>query len=254
MTGRLDGKVAIITGTGGSMGHAAALRFAAEGAKVVGCDIHPSSGDETLAEVRQAGGTMVSMSNCDLSDIAQAKALVQLALDSFGRIDVVYNNAAMAWFGWVDEMPPETFRKTMVHEVDLVFNLCQAAWPHLIAAGGGSIVNTASKAGKCGNPNLGGIAHAAAKGAVIAMTRQLATEGGRHRIRANSISPGLVVTKQTRPLLADPGWKSKMMEQIMLDYIGEPDDIAGCAVFLASDDARFVTGADLAVDGGATAW
>lgn len=254
MTGRLDGKVAIITGTGGSMGQAAALRFAAEGAKVVGCDIHPSSSDETLAQVWQAGGIMVSMSNCDLSDMAQAKALTQFALDSFGRIDVVFNNAAMAWFGWIDEMPPETFRKTITHEVDLVFNLCQAAWPNLIAAGGGSIVNTASKAGKCGNPNLGGIAHAAAKGAVIAMTRQLATEGGPHRIRANSISPGLVVTKQTKPLLADPEWKAKMMGQIMLDYIGEPDDVAGCAVFLASDDARFVTGADLAVDGGATAW
>jgi NAD(P)-dependent dehydrogenase (short-subunit alcohol dehydrogenase family) len=254
MTGRLDGKVAIITGTGGSMGQAAALRFAAEGAKVVGCDIHPSSSDETLAQVRQAGGIMVSLSNCDLSDMARAKALTQFALDSFGRIDIVFNNAAMAWFGWIDEMPPGTFRKTITHEVDLVFNLCQAAWPHLIAAGGGSIVNTASKAGKCGNPNLGGIAHAAAKGAVIAMTRQLATEGGRHRIRANSISPGLVVTKQTKPLLADPEWKSKMMGQIMLDYIGEPDDVAGCAVFLASDDARFVTGADLAVDGGATAW
>ena len=254
MTGRLDGKVAIITGSGGSMGQAAALRFAAEGAKVVGCDIHPSSSDETLALVRQAGGIMVSMSNCDLSDMAHAEAVTRFALDSFGRIDVVYNNAAMAWFGWIDEMPPETFRKTMTHEVDLVFNLCQAAWRHLIAAGGGSIVNTASKAGKCGNPNLGGIAHAAAKGAVIAMTRQLATEGGPHRIRANSISPGLVVTKQTKPLLADPEWKAKMMGQIMLDYIGEPDDVAGCAVFLASDDARFVTGADLAVDGGATAW
>jgi len=254
MTGRLEDKVAIITGTGGSMGQAAALRFAAEGAKVVGCDIHPSSSDETLALVRQAGGTMVSLSNCDLSDMAQAKAVTQFALDSFGRIDIVYNNAAMAWFGWVDEMPPETFRKTMTHEVDLVFNLCQAAWPHLIAGGGGSIVNTASKAGKVGNPNLGGIAHAAAKGAVIAMTRQLATEGGPHRIRVNSISPGLVVTKQTKPLLADPAWKTKMMGQIMLDYIGEPDDVAGCAVFLASDDARFVTGADFAVDGGATAW
>jgi NAD(P)-dependent dehydrogenase (short-subunit alcohol dehydrogenase family) len=89
---------------------------------------------------------------------------------------------------------------------------------------------------------------------VIAMTRQLATEGRPHRIRANSISPGLVVTKQTKPLLADPEWKAKMMAQIMLDYIVEPDDVAGCAVFLASDDARFVTGADLAVDGGATAW
>ncbi len=189
MAGRLDRKVAIITGTGGSMGRAAALRFVEEGARVVGCDIHPASGEETLAEVRRAGGNMVSLSGCDLSDIVGARETVQLALDSYGRVDVVFNNAAMAWFGWIEEMPPATFRRTMVHEVDLVFNLCQAAWPHLVAGGGGSIINMASKAAKCGNPNLGGVAHSAAKGAVMAMTRQLAVEGGRHGIRVNSISP-----------------------------------------------------------------
>ena len=252
--GRLAGKIVIITGTGGSIGCASAVRFAAEGAKVVGCDIDLGSAEATLALVRQAGGAMVSLSDCDLSDMVQAKRLVELAMDTHGRVDVVFNNAAMAWFGWVHEMPAETFRRTMVNEVDLIFNLCQAAWPALIASGAGVIINTASKAAKCGNPNLGGIAHSAAKGAVLAMTRQLAAEGGPENIRANSISPGLVITKQTQPLLADPDWKKQMSAQIMLRRLGEPDDIARCAVFLASDDSSFMTGADLAVDGGATAW
>ncbi len=252
--GRLAGKVVIITGTGGSMGQAAALRFAAEGAKVVGCDIDFPSAEATAALVQSAGGAMVSLSDCDLSDMAQAKKLVALAMDTHGRIDVVFNNAAMAWFGWVHEMPPETFRRTLVNEVDLIFNLCQAAWPALVAAGNGAIINTASKAGKVGNPNLGGIAHAAAKGAVLAMTRQLATEGGKLNIRANSISPGLIVTKQTEPLLANPKWKQQMSEQIMLRRMGAPDDVAHCAVFLASEESAFITGADFAIDGGATAW
>ena len=251
---RLAQKVAIITGTGGSMGRASALRFAAEGAKIVGCDIDGKSAEETLALVRGKGGQMVSLSDCDLSDMAQAKALVRLALESYGRIDVVFNNAAMAWFGWIAEMPVETFRRTMTHEVDLVFNLCQASWPPLVAGGGGSIINTASKAGKNGNPNLGSVAHASAKGAVLAMTRQLAAEGGPHNIRVNSISPGLIITKQTEHLLADSAWKKVMSAQIMLKRIGQPDDVAGCAVFLASDDSLFVSGADIAVDGGATAW
>lgn len=254
MTGRLDGKVCIITGTGGSMGRAAARLFAAEGARVVGCDIAAQSAAQTLAEVIANGGKMVSLHPCDLSTAAGARAVIDLAMDTFGRIDVLYNNGAMAYFDWLPDMTYETFRKTLDHELDVVFHACKAAWPHLLAGGGGSIINVASVSGKLAYEVVPGLAHSAAKGAVIAMTRQMAMEGGPHHIRANTISPGLVLSNQTRELMKLPEWWEVMRRKLMLGRAGEPEDVVPCAVYLASDESRWVTGADFAIDGGTTAW
>ena len=128
---RLSGKVCLITGSGGSMGRAAALWFASEGATVIGCDLSVSGAEATLDQVQAAGGNMVSMQPCDLTDQRQCQELVQFALSNCERIDVLYNNAAMAYFGWVAEMPVSDWNKTINEELNLVWLLTQAAWPEL---------------------------------------------------------------------------------------------------------------------------
>jgi len=254
MSLRLNNKVCIITGTGGSMGRAAALLFAKQGAKVVGCDINPCATEETLALVTQQGGDMVSMSPCDLTDPANCAGLVDLALSSYGRVDVLCNNAAMAYFGWVDEISDEDWYRTIDQEVNLVFHMVRAAWPALIKAPGASIINTASVSAWASYKLLPGIAHSAAKGAVLSMTRQLAMEGRVHGLRANSISPGLIESNQTRPLLKDPVWSETMLDKIMLGRMGTPEEVASAALFFASDESSFITAADLRVDGGTSSW
>lgn len=251
--GRLEGKVCIITGTGGSMGRAAALMFAAEGAKVVGCDVNPGSAEETVRLVAESGGDMISLHPCNLTDKQSCEALVELAIKSFGKIDVLFNNAAMAYFGWIEDLSDEDFLKTMNEEVNLVWYLTRSAWPELKKTGG-AIVNTASVSGHQTFRALPGIAHSSAKGAVLSMTRHLALEGRTHGIRANSISPGVILTKQTEPLLQDPEWSSSMLGNIMLGRLGNPEEVASVALFLASDEASYVTGTDIIVDGGVTIW
>ena len=254
MSGRLEGKVTIITGTAGGQGRAAAKVFAAEGAKVVGCDIKVDAAEETVGTVKAAGGEMISMQPCNLTDLAQVEALFDLATDTYGGFDVLYNNAAMAYFAWMEEMTYELWNATIQQELDIVFRTCKEAWPRLLAGGGGSIINTGSASGSGVYDVLPGLAHSASKGGVIAMTRQLAMEGGPHGIRANTISPGLVKTAQTEALLEDPNWYEPMMRRLMIKRVGEPEDIAWCAVYLASDESSWVTGADFAIDGGTMAW
>lgn len=254
MSGRLEGKVAVITGTAGGQGRAAARIFAAEGAKVVGCDIKAEAAEETVGMVEAAGGEMVSMQPCDLTDPAQVTALFDLAVDAYGGFDVLYNNAAMAYFAWMEDFTYELWSATMQQELDIVFRACKEAWPRLRARGGGSIINTGSVSGKGVYDVLPGLAHSAAKGGVLAMSRQLAMEGGAHGIRVNTISPGLVRTAQTEAFLGDPDWYEPMMRRLMIKRIGEPEDVAWCAVYLASDESAWVTGSDFAIDGGTTAW
>jgi NAD(P)-dependent dehydrogenase (short-subunit alcohol dehydrogenase family) len=254
MTGGLKDKVCIITGTGSGMGRAAVLLFCKEGAKVVGCDINADNGQATLRDAQKAGGQMVSLQPADLTKQERCDALADLALKGYGGIDVVYNNAATAYFGWMDTFTYEEFARTIEEELLIVFRFCKTVWPHLIARGGGSIINVASTSAKVAYKALPGIAHTAAKGGVLAMTRQLAMEGGKHNIRANTISPGLIETGATRELLKDPNFINPMMEKLMLGRVGQPEDVAPAAVYLASDESSFVTGADIPVDGGTTAW
>ena len=253
MTKRLQDKVCVITGSGGSMGRSAALMFAREGARVVGCDMNAEREDETLRLVRAEGGTMVSLGKCDLTRKEPCRQLVDFALEHFGRIDVLYNNAAGGRFGWIEDLSEEDWRATFVEELDLVFFLIQAAWPHLKKVGG-SIVTTASMSGKKGEKVLPQVAHATAKAGIIGMTKQLAVEGAPFGIRVNCISPGLIATNATAPYMSDPAFVDGLVSKILLGRPGRPEEIAGTALFLASDEASFITGADIAVDGGATAW
>ncbi|MGO4003402.1 SDR family NAD(P)-dependent oxidoreductase [Pseudomonas fluorescens] len=254
MTSRLKGKVCIITGTGGSMGRADALMFAQQGALVVGCDLYPESAETTLQMVRNQGGEMISLSPCDLTDPASCAKLVNLAVAHYGHVDVLFNNAAMAYFGWIDEISNEDWYRTLDQEVNLVFHMVRASWHELIKSPGASIINTASVSAWSTYKMLPGIAHSAAKGAVLSMTRQLAMEGRIYGLRANSISPGLIESNQTLPLLQDPVWADTMVNKIMLGRMGRPEEVASAALFLASDESSFITGTDLRVDGGTTAW
>ncbi len=253
MSGRLAGKVCIITGTGGSIGRDAALTFAREGASVVGCDLSADAAQATVDHVRRVGGTMISLHPCQLTSPAECQALVDLAVRTFGRIDVLFNNAAMAYFNWIEEITDQEWSNDLREEIDLVFFLTRAAWPHLKASRG-VVVNTASLNGLLSFKTLGSLAHTTAKAGIIGMTRQLAMEGREHGIRANSISPGLIETNQTREQLKDPQWAAAMLGKILLNRLGRPEEVANVAVFLASDESSYVTGVDIVVDGGMRVW
>ncbi|AYB34869.1 SDR family NAD(P)-dependent oxidoreductase [Chryseolinea soli] len=233
---RLEGKVCIITGTGGSMGRAAALTFAREGALVVGCDVQSDTAQATVEAVQGTGGTMVSLQPCHLSESADCQALVDFALRSFGRIDVLFNNAAMASFNWLEDISDEEWSSNRRNEVDLVFYLTRAAWPHLKASRG-VVVNNASLNALLSFKTLPSLAHTTAKAGIIGMTRQLAMEGREYGIRANSISPGVIETNQTREQLKDPEWAGYMLGKTLLGRLGRPEEVANVALFLACDDS-----------------
>jgi NAD(P)-dependent dehydrogenase (short-subunit alcohol dehydrogenase family) len=253
VAGRLDEKVCVVTGTGGSMGRATALTFAREGASVVGCDVAVEPAQATVETVRDAGGEMVSLHPCNLTQPADCEALVDLALTTFGRIDVLFNLAAVAYFNPLQEITDEEWDCARWEEVDLVFFLTRAAWPHLKESGG-VVVNMASLNASLSFKLLPSLAHTTNKAGIIGMTRQLAFEGREHGIRANSISPGLIETRATREQLEDPEWAREMLGKTLVGRLGRPEEVANVALFLASEESSYVTGIDIVVDGGMKVW
>jgi len=253
LSNRLAGKVAIVTGLGSGIGRGCALMFARHGAKVMSCDIDVRATEEGLELARREGLLVESIQPCDLTRPADALRVVEATMARFGGVDILVNAAAWGAFAPIEQMDfVEGWRKTLAGELDVVFLLCQAAWPHLIARGGGSIINFASANAHVTLPGSAAIAHCAGKGGVLAMTRQLAAEGAPHKIRANTISPALVVTGATRSLIEQPEFLRNVMAKSMLKRLGQPEDIAWCAVYLASDESTWVTAADFCIDGGAT--
>src|SRR6478735_8403506 len=191
MPGSLSGKVCLITGTGGSIGRESALAFAREGASVVGCDVAVEAAKATVEMVNGAGGEMVSMHPCSLTETSDCQALIELAISTYGRIDVLFNLAAVAHFNWLEDVTDEECDRARRDEVDLVFYLTRAAWPHLKARSG-VVLNMASLNASLSFKLLPSLAHTTNKAGIIGMSRQLAMEGSEHGIRVNSISPGFI--------------------------------------------------------------
>ncbi|WP_395572310.1 SDR family NAD(P)-dependent oxidoreductase [Streptomyces sp. BK79] len=247
---RLDGKVALISGTARGQGRAAALRFAAEGALVVGGDLLHEEALQTQRLVAREGGTIITPGPLDVTDEDSVRSWTEEAVDAFGGVDIVYANAGAVRFGAIASQPYGDFAFTMRAELDSVWLTVRAAWPHLVRSRG-CVLTVGSTAGLTGSLTNPRTAHSASKGAVIALTRQLAAEGAPHGVRANCVSPGLIDTDGSRAnLLADDHPMRGIARHVPLGRVGTADDVVNAAVFLASDEAAYITGANLVVDGG----
>jgi meso-butanediol dehydrogenase/(S,S)-butanediol dehydrogenase/diacetyl reductase len=247
MHARFAGRVALITGAASGIGAACARRFAAEGARLALCDLD-EAGLAALAKELDPSGERVLTARVDVSSLEEVQAFTDAAAARFWRLDAVLNNAGIGAFGHSDEMDPALWRRTFAVDVDSVFYGTRAALPHLRRAGGGAIVNTASISGLAGDYGLA--AYNAAKGAVVNYTRAAALEVARAGIRVNAICPGPIETALAGPLLRHAQVAPAYARAIPMGRVGQADEVAAAAAFLASDDASYITGAMLVVDGG----
>lgn len=249
---QLAGRAALISGAGGGICRAIALAFAKAGAAVACCDIDPAAAAETARLVTEAGGRSLSQA-CDVSSESETRAVADAANEAFGRLDTVVSGAAPHDpSGTIIETGLTDWQRVLDINLTGAFLLSRAALPHMIAAGGGSIIFIASQLGRVGSG--GRAAYCATKGALIQLAKVMAIDHAAQNIRVNALSPGAVETQRT---LNRYGSFAAAREQIggkhLTGRLGKPDEIAGAAVFLASDAASFVTGSDLLVDGGYTA-
>ena len=254
----LEGKRAFISGTGGGQGRAAALVFAREGASVFGCDVKTEGAEETVAMVREAGGTMHSMHPLDLTAPGAAEEWIRKGKEALGGIDILFNNAgSLRARGPFGDSTLEDWNATILNELTIVYIVSRAAWADLTKKPGGVILNTASVQGHRELFPSRSAAHSAAKAGVMGLTRTLAQEGAPFGLRALSISPGFIRSPTTMHFWRnDANNVAKLKafhDKIPQGRPGECEEVAEVAAFLCSDRASYVNGADLLVDGGLNA-
>ena len=247
---RLDGKVAIITGAGSGIGRAAAALFAREGARVVLADYDALGCQAIVDEICESGGVALPV-HTDVSDATQVQEMVGAALGGYGRVDILLNCAGALAKGSILDTDLATWQRVMDINLTGTFLCSKAVLPHMIAGGGGSIINMSSSTG-AHDGNAGSAAYVASKGGVTLLTRCMAIDHAGDKVRVNAIAPGPTDTPMLRQFLDAEG-RAAFAATFPMRRLGSPEEIAQTALFLASDEASFVTGAILCVDGGQTA-
>jgi len=248
--GRLDGKVVVITGAGGGIGREAAVLFSEEGASVCVADVSAEQGEQTAADCREA-----FFQEVDVSDSASVEAMYAATAERYGRIDVLYNNAGImpADDASVLDTAPEAWERVLDVNAKGVFLCCKHGIPHLLERGGGSVINVASFVALVGAATSQ-VAYTASKGAVLSLTRELAVEFARRGLRVNALCPGPVETPMLMRLFEDdPAAYDRRRVHLPMGRLAKPREVALGALFLASDESSYVTGATFLVDGGLTA-
>ena len=251
---RLDGKTAVVTGGGRGLGQYMAEALSDAGASVVLCSRKREALDEVKAEIEERGGKALALA-CDVTDPEDVNRTVAETEEAFGAIDILVNNSGATWGAPAEEMPLEKFDQVVRVNVRGTFLMSQAVGRRMIERGeGGRIINLSSVAGIVGGDPayMQTIGYNTSKGAVISMTRDLATSWARYGINVNAIAPGWFPTKMSGGLIEQ--FEEKMLEDIPMHRFGSPEDLKGVVVFLASPAAAYMTGQTVVVDGGATVW
>ena len=247
---RLKEKAATVTGAASGIGRAIALKFAAEGADVVAADIDGAAAEAVAEEIRAGGGTAHGIA-ADITKRGDVDAMTALAIDQFGKIDVLVNNAGSRIVKPFLDHSEDDWQRMLDVNLTGHFHCCQAVLPHMLAAGFGRIVNVASIAGSVGRPNR--VGYVAAKGGTLAMTRALAADMAGKNITVTALAPGMIASPMNRAVKEDPDFGDNWNNDNLVRRWGEPEDVAGIAAFLASDEAAFITGETINVDGGSIA-